>query len=98
MGQGNMLGSRAGQSVTSQSTTSAENTHYGALVEIGIDMKGSISHTRKTESPRTITVRSYDDGMKIGCTFVTNEAFTRLSRWHDEYMKSRAPKTHQQGE
>ena len=33
------------------------------------------------------TIRSYRDGVKIGCTFVSNDAFRQIVKWHENQLK-----------
>ena len=41
------------------------------------------------------TIRSYPDGLKVGCTFVTNEALKQLYEWHQQFLGGQTEKTWQ---
>ena len=44
------------------------------------------------------TVRSYPDGIKVGCSFITNEAIERLYKWHKDFLGREESRTHQSGD
>jgi hypothetical protein len=46
---------------------------------------------------RQVLVRSYKDGIRVGCTFVTNEALEEIYRLHSEFLKEKDYVTHQEG-
>ena len=47
------------------------------------------------------TIRSYKGGLKVGCTFVSNEALEMIYQWHKDFVKSdglkNASVVHQKG-
>lgn len=42
-----------------------------------------------------LIIRSYSNGIKVGCTFLTTEALEKLYKWHSEFLKHKTEKTHQ---
>jgi hypothetical protein len=70
---------------------------HGCSVEIGLRRGDRISHL----SGVTVTyptVRSYPDGIKVGCSFITNEAIERLYKWHKDFLGREESRTHQSGD
>jgi len=41
------------------------------------------------------TVRSYPDGLKVGCTFLTSAALELIYRWHEDFLVTNNTRTHQ---
>ena len=76
---------------------------HGAQVRIGEESRsaweGGARVYHETWGSKTYpTVRSYRDGIRIGCTFVTNEAFRKIWDWHKEFLDGECTKTHQEGD
>lgn len=60
-------------------------------------VKGKIHHETKN-TLRIPTVRSYPDGVKVGCTFLTTDALETLYAWHLAFLLDKHSRTHQQGD
>ena len=73
---------------------------HGAKVSIGLHQTNYQSNDRlfhETWDAKTFpVVRSYVDGMRIGCTFISNEALRKIWDWHQDFSAATS-KTHQQG-
>ncbi len=72
---------------------------YGATVEIFSGPSGTIFHHltsgAMTHQP---LIRSYKDGVRIGCTFIDSESIEKIYKMHQEYLRSNPDyKTHQEG-
>lgn len=77
---------------------------HGADVEISITKhkpsftteSGKLFHhvdkQGKTTQP---SVKSYNDGVRIGCTFVTNEALEKLAELHKNFLTNPGFRIHQ---
>ena len=57
---------------------------------------GTIMHEGWSGGPLKATVRSYQDGIKVGCTFITNEAVEQLYKWHTSFIRNPDSKTWQE--
>jgi len=72
----------------------SQNTSHGC--DIKIHATGTtIYHVPTVLGIVAPTVRSYKDGIKIGCTFVTNEAVELIYNLHKSYLDNTDSKTHQ---
>lgn len=63
---------------------------HGASVRLCVDLCGNISHENQSAPPSIPTVRSYSDGIRVGCTFVTTEALAQVQKWHKEFLESKS--------
>lgn len=55
---------------------------------------GHYFHNQETKP----TIRSYPDGIKVGCTFLTNDVLSWLYKRHTEFLGEGRVKTHQIGD
>ena len=70
---------------------------HGRSVEIGFRRGDRIIHL----AGYTVTyptVRSYADGVVVGCSFVTTEALERIYSWHKGFLGREESRTHQSGD
>ena len=58
---------------------------HGCTCEISKDSRGDIHHLGVAGHDSLPSVRSYPDGIKVGCTFITNDAVELLYKWHKEF-------------
>ena len=58
---------------------------YGCTFEISKSSGAIIRHLGITGHENFPSVRSYPDGIKVGCTFITNDAVELLYKWHKEF-------------
>jgi hypothetical protein len=58
---------------------------------------GDILHTDWNEKSTMPTIRSYHDGIKVGCSFLTSGALESLYLWHRNFLEEHGEKTHQRG-
>ncbi len=70
---------------------------HGAKIEIHIS--GGlplITHRTSVEVyAKTESVKSYPDGMVVGCNFISNEALDTIWGYHQQYIKDKQSLTHQ---
>ena len=64
---------------------------HGATVRIYEGPYGDIKHENPYYATTIIpAVRSYSDGVKVGCTFVTTQALEKIQKWHKEFLDDEA--------
>jgi len=68
---------------------------HGCRVRIGLS-QGEIRHYDEKGFEPAL-VRSYAEGMRIGCTFITNEALDTIWECHKSYINRKDEVTHQNG-
>ena len=71
-----------------------DTPRHGCSIELAKRHNGSISHLCSTEVSYP-TIRSYGDGIKVGCTFVTSEALKQIHEWHQSFLRGETEKTWQ---
>jgi len=54
-----------------------------------------ISHESSSGIVTYPTVRSYPDGIKVGCSFVSTSTLEKIFRWHQEFLSDKGEKTWQ---
>ena len=74
---------------------------HGARVKIGVESRpaweGGARVYHETWDGKTFPiVRSYKDGVRVGCTFVSTEALEKIRAWHQEFLLSPDAMTHQE--
>ena len=76
---------------------SDDSRNHGAEVRISLsaDSLARVLHSRGCFDS-VPTIRSYREGIRIGCTFVTSEALRKIWDWHQDFSAATS-KTHQQG-
>jgi hypothetical protein len=72
-------------------------TYYGERVKLGVE--GPLHRIVHIQDGvvKTIPIISYPDGMKVGCTFITNEALGKLYDFQQEYKNRHDYLEHQSG-
>lgn len=66
---------------------------------IGIELDGKIKHiSGPSLYVTTPVVRSYRDGIRVGCTFISNEAIKHLHSLHQNFLQGQIELTHQEEE
>jgi hypothetical protein len=55
-----------------------------------------VYHNQNGQSAQVL-IRSYKDGMRVGCTFITNEALERIYEYHRRYVSRSDYEQHQAG-
>lgn len=75
------------------SSVEKESECRGCNVQISTFAGKVLHELRGLESYPTI--RSYSDGLKVGCTFVTNAALEKIYAWHKEFLGREESRTHQ---
>lgn len=70
---------------------------HRARIEIRISkVSPNVTHRTSTEVyARLENIKSYPDGMLVGCTFISNEALDRIWEYHQQYIKDKQSLTHQ---
>ncbi len=71
-----------------------DKPRHGCDVEIDYRSSGRISHLRGYDVTYP-TVRSYPDGLKVGCTFITTEALKHINERQQAFVKGKTEKTWQ---
>ena len=56
---------------------------------------GVIKHENFNSGLTTPTIRSYPNGIKVGGTFVTNEALEQIYQWQQDFLGGKKEKTWQ---
>ena len=69
----------------------------GCDVRIFLDSFGIEHEGRLTGRRHMPTVRSYDNGIKVGCTFITNDALEKIADWKQSFVENKRGKTWQSG-
>jgi hypothetical protein len=62
-----------------------------------IELNDSLIYHNNGYISNGIPIISYPDGMKVGCTFITNEALGKLYDFHQEYKNRNDYLEHQSG-
>lgn len=68
---------------------------HGAAVGL-IRKHGIVFHYTGGQS-KQVLIRSYSDGIRVGCTFVSNEALREIWDMHTKYLKHEDFVQHQSG-
>ena len=68
---------------------------HGADTQILLD--GNKIYHRKYGNETLPVVRSYPEGLRVGCTFISNEALERLFKFNQEYLNRKDIVEHQSG-
>jgi hypothetical protein len=55
----------------------------------------TVYHESRIGNTTTPTIRSYKDGLKVGCTFINNNTLELLYKWHKDFILCGDTKTHQ---
>lgn len=69
---------------------------HGAKVTIGYSPLGFVHYDGCAETKPL--VRSYRNGVRVGCTFITSEALDEVHRLHRKFISNLNEFTHQQGD
>ena len=91
---GNRYNTPMNPGLDSQQEKYFDKPRHGCEIEIARRQGDSISHLNGIHVIYP-TVRSYSDGVKIGCTFITNEALELIYKWHKDFTESENSKIHQ---
>lgn len=67
----------------------------GCDVRIFLDSFGVEHEGRLTGRRHTPCVRSYENGIKVGCTFITNDALRKIAEWQRCFVGNKSEKTWQ---
>lgn len=80
--------------------TKIRDVAHDADIEISLGcVSGKVTHRRTTQSmSKYLRVISYEDGMVIGCTFISNEALNTLWKYHQDYLNREHNGAEHQGE
>lgn len=100
-----MSGPRSGGSIYDCQVNSGANQasewseeFHGATTKIDTSVYSAILHKARQGTASLPVVRSYKDGLRVGCTFITNSAFKRLYELHQSFLSGQDTKTHQEGQ
>jgi len=77
-----------------QSTDQLNITSHGCSTKIFANGK-TVFHRFNFSSSDIPIIRSYEDGIKVGCTFITNEAVELIYNLHKSFLDGTNSKTHQ---
>lgn len=69
---------------------------HGTKIKIDTDALHKVVHVQEGVTKNTPII-SYPDGMRVGCTFITNEALGKLWDFHQEYRNRNEYLEHQSG-
>jgi hypothetical protein len=74
----------------------AERFHGGniRIYESAIGIKHENRLSGKQSLP---TIRSYADGVKVGCSFLTTDALQKIYSWHQDFLRDHKDRTWQFG-
>jgi hypothetical protein len=75
---------------------SLDKPRHGASIEISKRNSDHLYHLDRNGSATHPLIRSYSDGIRIGCTFVTNEALKKIHSMHQRYLSKEDYVTHQE--
>jgi hypothetical protein len=73
----------------------AVDRHHGARYAI-TKTYGVVMH-QEGDKGKQVLIRSYRDGIRIGCTFVSNDALREIWEMHSGFLNSQESVTHQAG-
>ena len=68
---------------------------HGCKILLRREPYGAIHHVNWDDFVSLPTIRSYEDGIKVGCTFLTTDALKALYDWHKEFLGREESRTHQ---
>lgn len=71
------------------------DVRHGCNIELDLNYSLSIIRHIMDGHVSIPTIRSYSDGVKVGCTFLSTDALNKLHTWHTDFLKSGSEKTHQ---
>lgn len=72
-----------------------DKPRHGATIEIS-DRGYRVLHLDRNGSVTRPLIRSYSDGIRVGCTFITNEALKKIQGLHQGYLTKEDYVTHQE--
>ena len=70
-------------------TNTGRRPRHGCALEIngGAIAHAPLTHMAENGVETIPTIRSYDDGIKIGCTFLSTTALYQIFNWHSKYLE-----------
>lgn len=83
------------QACNQQALRSYQPEGHGASIVLNLSGCG-VYHNQSGHSQQVL-IRSYKDGMRVGCTFITNEALERIIEFHRRYINRTDYEQHQAG-
>lgn len=73
-----------------------DKPRHGASVEISEWGSGAVRHLDNQGVVSTPLIRSYKDGIRVGCTFITTEALKKIHSLHSRFLQKEDGVTHQE--
>lgn len=67
------------------------------IFQVSEPSKQIYHESRGSSHITTPTIRSYQDGIRIGCSFLTTKALEQIYQWHRDFLETPDSKTHQIG-
>ena len=69
--------------------------YHGAQILIS-EQDGKIWHESASTSVNKPLVRSYKEGLRVGCNFITNDAIELIYKLHKSFLSDQDSRTHQE--